>query len=166
MNTDNISASLEFLRDVTEGAGKSIIERCLTDEKLLETAILDELPDEHKPDDEYIASRLKVHNEFRTRLAARVQRKLKRTKKHGFYNPGDEMWMHFKPEPEELLDWRGKTRDNRKEHTVEEEAQEDAVKLTDEEEGTGAESREASGDESQDNWLGAPPSLRTDDQQP
>jgi platelet-activating factor acetylhydrolase len=106
----NISASLEFLRDVTEGAGKSIIQRCLTDEELLQTQVLDQIPDDRKPDDEWIAARLKIKHEFRTRAAASVQRKLKRSKEHGFYNKGDEMWIHCKPDDTELRNWRIKNR--------------------------------------------------------
>jgi len=104
------SASLEFLRDVTEGAGKSIIQRCLTDEELLQTQPLDQLPDDNKPDNEWIAARLKIRHEFRTRVAASVQRKLKRSKEHGFYNKGDEMWIHCKPDDKELRNWRIKNR--------------------------------------------------------
>lgn len=100
------SASLEFLRDVTEGAGKSIIERCLTDEKLLQTGLLETMPDEHKPESEWIGGKLRVPHEFRTRLLGKVQRKMKRKRKGNLYNSGDEMWMHFKPDADELLDWR------------------------------------------------------------
>ncbi|KAF2742935.1 hypothetical protein M011DRAFT_252630 [Sporormia fimetaria CBS 119925] len=107
----NVSASLEFLREVTSGAGKTIIERCLTDEKLLQTPLLepDEIPDAHKPNDEFIAKKLEVKHEFRTRMSAKIQRKMKRAKKHGFYKPGDEVWMHFKPEVEELSNWQKQT---------------------------------------------------------
>ncbi|KAF2182522.1 hypothetical protein K469DRAFT_711688 [Zopfia rhizophila CBS 207.26] len=101
----NISASLEFLRGVTEGAGKSIIERCLTDEELLKTSVIDEIPDEHKPEDEWIAARLRIPHEFRTRLLAKLQRKLKRTRAGGLHKPGDEVWMHFKPEEEDIISW-------------------------------------------------------------
>jgi platelet-activating factor acetylhydrolase len=107
----NISASLEFLRDVgAESSGKSIIERCLTDEGLLQLEPLDEVPDDQKPDDEFIAAKLKVPNEFKTRLAASVQRKVRRRKGkgkiHGWYEPGDEMWMHFKPKEDQLRKWQ------------------------------------------------------------
>ncbi|KAF2637431.1 hypothetical protein P280DRAFT_521114 [Massarina eburnea CBS 473.64] len=174
----NISASLEFLRDVTEGAGKSIIQRCLTDEELLQTDILEEVPDEHKPDNEWIAARLKIHHEFRTRMAARVQRKLKRTRKHGFYDPGDEIWMHCKPTKEELKNWREKNKC----------ASDDGSKEREEVEGTGhprnsetsgegaseASSTHLSGGQfkkstedvketdeaSAENWLGCPPALK------
>lgn len=100
------SASLEFLREVTEGAGKTIIQRCLTDEKLLEAQPLEQIPDENKPDDEWIAARLKIRHEFRTRLVAHAQRKFKRAKKHGFYHPGDEVWVHCKPDKDFLNNWK------------------------------------------------------------
>ncbi|PVH93778.1 alpha/beta-hydrolase [Periconia macrospinosa] len=103
-----LRASLEFLREVMEGAGKSIIQRCLTDEELLETQPLEQVPDEQKPDDEWIATRLKIRHEFRTRLSAQVQRKLKRAKKHGYYHTGDEVWLHCKPEKDLLQNWKEK----------------------------------------------------------
>ncbi|KAF1355950.1 hypothetical protein EJ07DRAFT_157938 [Lizonia empirigonia] len=101
----NVSTSLEFLRLVAPdaGAGKSMINRCMTGEGLLQTELLEEVPNEHRPTDQWIAARLKVPHEFRTRLTAGVQRKFKRNKKGGMtYNTGDEMWMHFKPTEEEL----------------------------------------------------------------
>ncbi|KAF2713638.1 hypothetical protein K504DRAFT_488000 [Pleomassaria siparia CBS 279.74] len=103
----NISASLEFLRDVItlEGAGKPIIERCLSDEGLLQVKALDKVPNDQKPDDQHIAAKLKVANEFKTRLAASVQRKMKRGV-HGFYQSGEEMWMHCKPDEELMRQWQ------------------------------------------------------------
>lgn len=104
----NVSTSLEFLRLVAPdaGAGKSMINRCMTDEGLLQTELLEEVPNEHRPTDQWIAARLKVPHEFRTRLTAGVQRKFKRSKKGGMtYSTGDEMWMHFKPTEEELKRW-------------------------------------------------------------
>jgi platelet-activating factor acetylhydrolase len=91
---------------VTEGSGKSIIRRCLADEAILQTDPLEQLPDDNRPDDKHIAARLKIPHEFRTRLAARVQRKLKRKRKHGFYNPGDEVWMHLRPRGDDLREYR------------------------------------------------------------
>lgn len=68
------------------------------------------MPDEHKPNDEWIAARLKIKHEFRTRLATGVQRRLKRELKHGAYSMGDEVWMHVKPSKEELRRWRKRNR--------------------------------------------------------
>jgi platelet-activating factor acetylhydrolase len=104
----NISASLEFLRLVAPdaGAGKSMINRCMTDEGLLETELLEEVPNEHRPTDQWIAARLKVPHEFRTRLTAGMQRRFKRNvKEKTVYSTGDEMWMHFKPTVTEFERW-------------------------------------------------------------
>lgn len=105
----NISASLEFLRLVAPdaGAGKSLIDRAMTDEGLLETELLAEVPDEHRPTDQWIAARLKVPHEFRTRLTTGVHRHFKHKSKMGEakYSTGDEIWMHFKPTATELQKW-------------------------------------------------------------
>jgi platelet-activating factor acetylhydrolase len=104
------SASLEFLRLVTPAtsSGKAIIDRCLTDESILRTELIDEIPDDHRPDDQYIAARLRVDHEFRMRFAASLQRKVKRNFQGGMgtgYTTADEVWSHFKPTEEELEKW-------------------------------------------------------------
>jgi platelet-activating factor acetylhydrolase len=104
----NVSASLEFLRLVAPdaGAGKSLINRSMTDEGLLQTELLEEVPNEHRPTDQWIAARLKVPHEFRTRLTAGMQRHFKKNKKgKTVYSTGDEVWMHFKPTAKELENW-------------------------------------------------------------
>jgi platelet-activating factor acetylhydrolase len=80
----------------------------LTDESILETEILDEIPDEHRPNDEWIAARLRVDHEFKKRIGAGVQRKFKRNFQGGMgtgYTTSDEVWSHFKPTPEQLDKW-------------------------------------------------------------
>ena len=80
----------------------------MTDESLLQTQILDELPDDHRPDDEWIAARLRVDHEFKKRMAAGVQRKLKRNFQGGMgtgYTTSDEVWCHYKPTEEQLEKW-------------------------------------------------------------
>lgn len=104
----NVSASLEFLRLVAPdaGAGKSLINRSMTDEGLLDTELLEEVPSEHRPTDQWIAARLKVPHEFRTRLTAGVRRHFQKNDKgQTVYSTGDEVWMHFKPTKQELEDW-------------------------------------------------------------
>lgn len=104
----NISASLEFLRLVAPdaGAGKTLINRAMTDERLLETELLEEVPNEHRPTDQWIAARLKVPHEFRTRLTTGVRRHFKKNNKGTTnYCTGDEVWMHFKPTAKELEKW-------------------------------------------------------------
>jgi platelet-activating factor acetylhydrolase len=87
------------------GAGKSIINRCLTDEHFLETDILDELPTENRPPDAWIAARLKIPHELRTRIATKTQRKLKHKISGACCGPRHEVWMHYKPDMTELQDW-------------------------------------------------------------
>lgn len=166
------SASLEFLRDVTEGAGKSIIQRCLTDENLLQTELIGDVPDEHRPDDEFIAARLKIPHEARTRMAAKAQRKIKRTKAHGFYSTGDEIWMHCRPDGEELRNWRVKNRCTF--GSDDDVGREEEVELRDEAKDMESASEDVSGEDfqrtevgksssntSQENWLGCKPSLKS-----
>lgn len=173
------SASLEFLREVTSGAGKSIIKRCLLNEKLLHTEPLEQMPDDHKPNDEWIAARLKIKHEFRTRMAAGVQRKLKRQTKNGAHNAGDELWMHVKPALEELREWRLTTRalsdgvEDDSDGAVEKEEDgvgEPDIEVTnsstvDESDGKrSAAAGRASADDAPDTdtWLGAHPALKKD----
>lgn len=102
----NISASLEFLRLIAPDAavGKTLIDRAMTDEGLLETELLEEFPNEHRPTDQWIAARLKVPHEFRTRLT--LQKQHKKSKKEGATSgTGHEVWMHFKPTAKELEKW-------------------------------------------------------------
>lgn len=106
----NVSTSLEFLRLVTpeSGGGKSLISRCMTDEHALEIPLLEEIPEEHRPDDQWIAARLRVDNEFRKRMAAGIQRKFKRNFQGGMgtgYTTSDEMWCFYKPSDEALQHW-------------------------------------------------------------
>jgi platelet-activating factor acetylhydrolase len=80
----------------------------MTDESILETEILDEIPDDHRPNDEWIAARLRVDHEFKKRMGAGVQRKFKRNFQGGMgtgYTTSDEVWSHFKPTPEQLDKW-------------------------------------------------------------
>jgi platelet-activating factor acetylhydrolase len=95
----------------TSGSGKTIIDRCMTDESILQTELIDEIPDDHRPDDEWIAARLRVDHEFKKRMAASVQRKFKRNFQGGMgtgYTTSDEVWSHFKPTVEQLNKWINK----------------------------------------------------------
>jgi platelet-activating factor acetylhydrolase len=78
----------------------------MTDESLLATDLLQEIPDEHRPTDQWIAAKLRVDHEFRTRVAAGMQRKFKRNLKgQRSYSTEEEVWMHFKPDTEKLENW-------------------------------------------------------------
>ncbi|KAF2494058.1 hypothetical protein BU16DRAFT_583049 [Lophium mytilinum] len=108
----NISASLEFLKAVMgeQGGGKAILERCMLDEGLLRTEVTDELPEERRPNDKWIAARLKIPHEFRTRLGAKLMRKGKRKMGKGGGEVGEEIWMHVRTEKEEFEKWREQRR--------------------------------------------------------
>jgi platelet-activating factor acetylhydrolase len=95
----------------------------MTNESILQTEMLEELPDEHRPDDEWIAARLRVDHEFKRRVAAGLQRKLKRNFQGGMgtgYTTSDEVWSHFKPTEEQLEKWI--TEEGRGEARIDEQA--------------------------------------------
>lgn len=137
---------------------------------------LEQIPDEHKPNDEWIAARLKIKHEFRTRLVTGVQRKMKRRLKNGSRTPGDEVWMHLKPDAEELRKWRLKTKASfeaeqdesdtpgEKELAEETEPSGDLADISSQEEASGPEVSASAGSlpsaEAQDTWLGAHPALK------
>ncbi|KAI1771772.1 platelet-activating factor acetylhydrolase, isoform II-domain-containing protein [Hypoxylon cercidicola] len=106
-----VNSSLEFLNrvlppEVTRGND-------WMDEGLLRTKPLNELPRDHRPDDKFMASRLKIPNELRLRARNWLPRKPKMpvvaTDIRGkpliglvnFIAPGDEVWLHFSPDQEE-----------------------------------------------------------------
>jgi platelet-activating factor acetylhydrolase len=65
-------------------------------------------PNDHRPDDQWIAARLRVDNEFRKRLAAGLQRKFRRNFQGGMgtgYTTSDEMWCFHKPSNDDLQKW-------------------------------------------------------------
>lgn len=134
------------------GGGKAIIERCITDEHLLKEEIIDDVPDDHRPEDKYMAKRLKVEHEFRTRFSSKVQRELKRSAAGGVQQPGDEIWMHFKTSDDDVAAFV------ENERVTEGEAKKEAVEeLRDEDE---VDFGEESNDGSEDRWLGQPPLLK------
>jgi len=108
----NISASLEFLKEAMrdKGSGEAMIERCVTNEVLLNTELLEDLPAEHRPDDKWIAARLKILHEFRSKMILQAARKIKRKEKRVQRKPGDEIWMHVRTEEEYVEAWREKWR--------------------------------------------------------
>lgn len=114
----NINASLEFLREVMP-ARISAMNRG-TNEHLLSVNALDKLPSERRPEQKYVAVRLKIPHEARVRMTPRWVRRRARTKrvKDGEMlptdpagrvmvdlqdlQPGEEIWMHVAPTKEEL----------------------------------------------------------------
>lgn len=107
----NINASLEFLRLTLPSNLREIL-RSMRNEKLLQMAVLDpnQLDDNDllKPNEDYIAARLKVRNELSYRLSPRQRARRKREFKAaqdriktGQALP-NEVWMHLAPDPHML----------------------------------------------------------------
>ena len=94
----NINASLEFLDHVMP-TPIAPFHRCLENEKLLDLPCVDELPTEHKPDEKWMAVRLKVPHEARARISPKLRRRLKR---FGGLDGEKEVWMHMAPSTEDL----------------------------------------------------------------
>lgn len=163
----SFSASLEFLRDVTSGAGKSIIQRCLTDEALLQMQPLEQIPTTNKPKQQWIAARLRIKHEFRTRVATGMRREMKRHIKGEEHNVGDELWMHVKPESAELRRWRLQHRCTIVQYSDTdadaegEEPKREASSCRDESQSSTENDVDALREvDTQDTWLGAPPALK------
>ncbi|KAL7620725.1 hypothetical protein AAE478_009723 [Parahypoxylon ruwenzoriense] len=108
-----VNSSLEFLNRVLPPeltAGNAWI-----DEGILQTKVLaeGELPREHRPDDKWMASRLRIPNELWLRMSSwyrwRDKPPVVATDINGKlllglvnFAPGSEVWMHFSPNWEEL----------------------------------------------------------------
>jgi platelet-activating factor acetylhydrolase len=104
-----VNSSLEFLRHVLPE--KHTFGTSWADEGILETKSLsptDSLPSTHKPDEKWIAARLRIPNEFRLRLMSWFRRTPKdKVPKDASGKPlagiitrrlGDEVWVHVSPE--------------------------------------------------------------------
>lgn len=98
----NVSASLEFLKAVMPER-TAIIARTLEEEDILGIPALDDIPDEHKPDEKWIAGRLKIPHEFRARVLPKIERSLKRQRHET--KIGDEVWMHISTLAGEVTKW-------------------------------------------------------------
>jgi platelet-activating factor acetylhydrolase len=115
----NINASLEYLKLVMPSRISAMNRG--TNEHLLEVATLSELPQEHKPNNKWMAVRLRIPHEMRLRIMPRPIRSLvrkRKAKKNGVKVPmdpsgkplfgledlghDDEIWMHVAPTKDEL----------------------------------------------------------------
>jgi platelet-activating factor acetylhydrolase len=123
----NINASLEFLRHVMPDRISAMNRG--RNEHLLDVRTLDKLPVDHKPDERWMAMRLRIPHEARIRLTPRwirraIRRKRLESKADGKgisslprdplgkvldglegLEMGDEVWMHVAPTKEELGRW-------------------------------------------------------------
>lgn len=102
----NVNASLEFFKQVmpTNLCGGF---RSFENENLLEseTTPLDRVPSSqmHKPNNKWVAARLKIRHEWAYRISPKLFRKLKRAKaerKGKVDDTGNEIWLHSKPTDE------------------------------------------------------------------
>ena len=99
----NINASLQFLSHVLP-VELARVNRAYRNENLLEAEVspLDRIPtgQKRKPNDEWIAMRLKIRHEWLYRMSPRLARKVHRTNNKRKGKPaetGDETWLHIKP---------------------------------------------------------------------
>ncbi|KAK3716390.1 hypothetical protein LTR37_006540 [Vermiconidia calcicola] len=104
----NINASLEFLSQVLPKE-LAQVNRAYQDENILESEIspLDRIPPSQlrKPDDAYIAVRLKIRHEWFYRMSPQLFRRFRRMQNHRKGRPpetGDEVWLHTKPTKESI----------------------------------------------------------------
>jgi platelet-activating factor acetylhydrolase len=112
----NVNASLEFFSNVmpmhlTGGF------RAFDNENLLESepSPLEQIPSSqlHRPNDKWVAARLKIRHEWAYRLSPKLFRKVKRAKaqREGKDDDvGNEVWLHSKPEEELVLDHRSRVK--------------------------------------------------------
>jgi platelet-activating factor acetylhydrolase len=92
----NIDASLDFLSRVMPAEVKKDqpFTRTLADKKLLDLAVLHDMPTEHQPDKKWMAVRLKIKHEAGKRLIPGGRRKYwKRV-----LQSEEEVWLHLTPE--------------------------------------------------------------------
>lgn len=108
----NINASLEFLRMVMPGIPPRI-QRAFPNERFLENDALslEQVPSVMilKPDNKWMAARLKYPHEFLWRVAPALARKNARRKVEG--QGGDlttEVWLHSKPDEQRIKDHSAK----------------------------------------------------------
>jgi platelet-activating factor acetylhydrolase len=107
----NLGATLEFLHLVAPERSE-IISRTMKAEDLLKVEMLEDMPTDHRPDDKYLAMKLKVPMHLTARLMPGAIRKLKRMG-DPVVGPGEEIWMHLSTTKDELEKWRDSERSSR-----------------------------------------------------
>ena len=119
----NISASLEYLAKVMPHPIFPF-HRCLGSDNFLKVPTIDQLPSEHKPDEKWLAVRLKMPHEIRGRAIPKLRRRLK--KYGGMTGDEKEIWMHISPTEEDFrIKRRGRTQDFLKDDATVRRLQED-----------------------------------------
>lgn len=112
----NISASLEYLARVMPHPIFPF-HGYVGSDNFLGVPTIDQLPDEHKPDEKWLAVRLKVPHELRRRTIPKLRRRLKMY--GGAIGEEKEIWMHLSPTERDLrIKHRGRTQDFGKDNTI------------------------------------------------
>jgi platelet-activating factor acetylhydrolase len=101
----NIDATLEFLKLVMKGR-TSIIERTLKAKGILAVPVLPEMPTDHKPSGKWIAMRLHIPHEFKSRILPNL-RKVNMAV-NGERSPDQEIWMHISSTLGDVHPWKRK----------------------------------------------------------
>lgn len=105
----NISASLEYLARVMPHPIFPF-HGYIGNDNFLQVPAIDHLPDEHKPDEKWLAVRLKVPHEIKRRAVPKLRRRVKQY--GGIAGEDKEIWMHISPTEEDLrIKRRGRTLD-------------------------------------------------------
>ena len=119
----NINASLEFLKqvmphDLTGGF------RSFDNENLLQSDLspLEQIPSSqlHRPNDKWVAARLKIRHEWAYRISPKLFRKVKRAKAQHEGKDGDtgnEVWLHSKPDEALVEEHRSRMKKEAGHHT-------------------------------------------------
>jgi platelet-activating factor acetylhydrolase len=99
-----VHSALEFLR-LTLPATQTRFAEAWADEQLLGSADSEtQAVSDHRPDDKWVAARLKIPNEFSTRLRGMFQRDASLASPRGLMDqgPGNEIWCHQSPSQDSL----------------------------------------------------------------
>lgn len=110
----NVNASLEFFKqvmpDMLTGGFRTFENENFLDSEL---SPLEQIPSSqlHRPNDKWVAARLKIRHEWAYRLSPKLFRKLKRVKaeREGKVDDtGNEVWLHSKPDEELVAEHRSR----------------------------------------------------------
>lgn len=100
----SVSASLEFLSQAMPQQ-LAPLHRSLQSEGILERPCIEALPTEHRPDQKWMATRLKLKHEFRGRMMPKSRRRLKKV--GGLDGDDSEVWVHIAPTRDKIVRWKG-----------------------------------------------------------
>lgn len=110
----NVNASLEFFKNVMPNLLTGGF-RSFDNENILESDLspLEQIPSSqlHRPNEKWVAARLKIRHEWAYRISPKLFRKVKRAKAQREGKDGDagnEVWLHSKPDEELIAEHRSR----------------------------------------------------------